>query len=191
MNRNKALAFYKRSTFLINPSFQLKFSLIVCSIIFLSTLVYPVIIFDFFNVFVAQNPNAIQNVVDTQRNLIIFLFVIQVIITTLVFIVFIFLTHKIAGPMFKLKNHLASIREGNPITPLTFRNGDYFADVAEEVSLFLDTVAHNQESDFAYIDEVAAYVQNLNLVTPDDKKPVLNEISRRLIELKSRYNSPV
>jgi signal transduction histidine kinase len=191
LNRNKALAFYKRSTFLINPSFQLQFSLIVCSIIFLSTLVYPVIIFDFFNVFVAQNPSAVQNVVDTQRNLIIFLFVVQVIITTLVFIVFIFLTHKIAGPMFKLKNHLASIREGNPITPLTFRNGDYFADVAEEVSLFLDTVAHNQESDFAYIDEVAAYIQNLNLVTPDDKKPVLNEISRRLIELKSRYNSPV
>ena len=185
------MAFYKRSTFLINPQFQLKFSLIVCSIIFLSTLVYPVIIFDFFNLFIAQNPNAVQNVVDTQRNLIIFLFVVQVIITTLVFIVFIFLTHKIAGPMFKLKNHLASIREGNPITPLTFRNGDYFADVAEEVSLFLDTVAHNQESDFAYIDEVAAYVQNLNLVTPDDKKPVLNEISRRLIELKSRYNSPV
>ncbi len=191
MNRNKALAFYKRSTFLINPSFQLKFSLIVCSIIFLSTLVYPVIIFDFFNVFIAQNPSAVQNVVDTQRNLIFFLFVVQVIITTLVFIVFIFLTHKIAGPMFKLKNHLASIREGNPITPLTFRNGDYFADVAEEVSLFLDTVAHNQESDFAYIEEVAAYIQNLNLVTPDDKKPVLNEISRRLIELKSRYNSPV
>jgi hypothetical protein len=191
LNRNKALAFYKRSTFLINPSFQLKFSLIVCSIIFLSTLVYPVIIFDFFNVFIAQNPSAVQNVVDTQRNLIFFLFVVQVIITTLVFIVFIFLTHKIAGPMFKLKNHLASIREGNPITPLTFRNGDYFADVAEEVSLFLDTVAHNQESDFAYIEEVAAYIQNLNLVTPDDKKPVLNEISRRLIELKSRYNSPV
>ncbi len=191
MNRNKALAFYKRSTFLINPPFQLKFSLIVCSIIFLSTLVYPVIIFDFFSLFVAQNPSAVQNVVNTQRNLIIFLFVIQVIITALVFIVFIFLTHKIAGPMYKLKNHLASIREGNPITTLTFRNGDYFPDVAEEVSLFLDTVAHNQESDFAYIEEVAAYIQNLNLVTPDDKKPVLNEISRRLIELKSRYNSPV
>ncbi len=185
------MAFYKRSTFLINPPFQLKFSLIVSSIIFLSTLVYPVIIFDFFNVFIAQNPNAVENVVHTQKNLIIFLFVVQTIITTLVFIVFIFLTHKIAGPMFKLKNHLASIREGGPITPLTFRNGDYFADVAEEVSLFLDTVAHNQESDFAYIDEVAAYIQNLNLVTPDDKKPVLNEISRRLIELKSRYNSPV
>jgi hypothetical protein len=142
-------------------------------------------------VFVAQNPNAVQNVVNTQRNLIIFLFVVQIIITTLVFIVFIFLTHKIAGPMFKLKNHLASIREGNPITPLTFRNGDYFTDVAEEVSLFLDTVAHNQESDFAYIEEVAAYIQNLNLVTPDDKKPILNEISRRLIELKSRYNPSV
>ena len=107
------------------------------------------------------------------------------------FIVCIFLTHKIAGPMYKLKNHLSNIREGAPVTPLSFRGGDHFHDVAEEVSLFLETVNHNQESDFKYLDEVSSYIDNLSLVVTEDKKPVLKEIARRLLEIKSRYKKTV
>jgi methyl-accepting chemotaxis protein len=187
LNRNKALAFYKRSIFLINPAFQLKFSLIVCSIIVISTLIYPVIIYDFFQLVSANNPAVAKNIVAAQKDLILFLILIQVVITLLVFVIFIFFTHKIAGPMFKLKNHLAKIREGDAISALTFRNGDYFPDVAEEVSLFLETVVLNQEEDFQYVEEVSMYLENLSSIVPDDKKPVLNEISRRLIEIKSRY----
>lgn len=181
------MAFYKRSVFLINPSFQLKFSLIVCSVIVISTLIYPVIIYDFFQLVTKAMPDVSKSILGAQKDLIFYLVLIQSVITLLVFIVFIFFTHKIAGPLYKLKNHLASIREGNEITPLTFRNGDYFHDVAEEVTLFLETVANNQESDFQYVDEISLYIENLSSVVPDDKKPVLNEISRRLLEIKTRY----
>lgn len=181
------MAFYKRSTFLINPGFQLKFSLIVCSIILISTLIYPIIIYDFFNVMITQTPDIPPQIVSAQKNLVLYLILIQTVIILLVFIVFIFFTHKIAGPLYKLKSHLAGIREGNPITPLAFRKGDYFEDVAEEVTLFLETILNNQESDFEYVEELAQYIDNLSPVVPDDKKPVLSEISRRLMELKSRY----
>lgn len=97
------------------------------------------------------------------------------------------MTHKVAGPMYKLKSHLTAIRSGETITPLRFRNGDYFQDVAEEVSLFLETVQLNQENDFLYLEEVAQYIQNLSPVVPDDKKPILNEISVKLREISSRY----
>lgn len=181
------MAFYKRSVFLVDPSFQLKFSLIVCSVILISTLIYPIIIYDFFQIVTESVPNVSQSIVSAQKNLIFYLVLIQSVITILVFIVFIFFTHKVAGPLYKLKNHLASIREGNEITPLTFRNGDYFHDVAEEVTLFLETIAANQENDFQYVDEISLYIENLSTVVPDDKKPVLNEISRRLLDIKSRY----
>lgn len=92
-----------------------------------------------------------------------------------------------AGPLYKLKQHLADIRDGKPITPLSFRDGDYFQDVAEEVTLFLESVLEKQENDFSYIEEVSVYIDNLSTIVPDDKKPVLSEISRRLIEIKSRY----
>jgi hypothetical protein len=181
------LAFYKRSIFLVNPGFQLSFSLIVCSIIFISSLIYPIIILDFFTELLTRYPEIKTNIKLAQSDLLIFLGVIQLIFISMVFIMFIFMTHKIAGPMHKLKNHLANIRQGKPITPLIFRNGDHFHDVAEEVSLFLETLSFNQESDFQYLDEVALYIENLVPIVPDDKKPVLSEISRRLIDIKSRY----
>lgn len=89
--------------------------------------------------------------------------------------------------MHKLKNHLADIRQGKEITLLKFRKGDHFHDVAEEVSLFLQTIAQNQENDFEYLDQVAAYIENIAPVVPDDKKPVLAEITRQLNHIKSRY----
>jgi len=187
LNRIKALAFYKRSIFLVNPSFQLSFSLIVCSIIFVSSLVYPIILMDFLTEIMNRFPEIEANMKLAQTDLLLFLAVIQFIFITMVFIMFIFLTHKIAGPMQKLKNHLEQIRQGGAITPLSFRDGDHFHDVAEEVSLFLETVTFNQENDFQYLDEVAIYIENLVPVVPDDKKPVLNEISRRLMDIKSRY----
>lgn len=187
MNRIKTLAFYKRSVFLINPSFQLKFSLIVCSVVVVSTMIYPIIIYDFFNLITQNSPSISSAVLSAKKDMILYLIIIQAVITLLVFIIFIFLTHKIAGPLFKLKNHLNGIREGNPISPLVFRHGDYFQDVSEEITLFLETVANNQENDFEYIDEVADYIDNLTSVVPDDKKPILSEISRRLLDIQSRY----
>lgn len=187
LNRDKALAFYKRSIFLINPAFQLKFSLVVGSLIFLSSLIYPVILIDFFDEVTTKNPEVAANVLNARNDLIYFLLTIQILFTALVFIVFIFMTHKIAGPLHKMKTHLSKIREGEAITPLTFRGGDHFQDVAEEVTLFLETVSNNQEKDFQYLDEVSAYIDNLAPVVPDDKKPILNEISRRLKHIQDRY----
>lgn len=136
---------------------------------------------------VSKNPNVSTDIQAAKNNLIIYLVGIQLFFTFLVFILFIFFTHKIAGPLFKLKNHLTKIREGEAITPLTFRDGDHFHDVAEEVTLFLETLVLNQENDFQYLDEVATYIENLTPVVPDDKKPILNEISRQLMDIKSRY----
>lgn len=187
LNRIKALAFYKRSVFLVNPGFQLRFSVMVCSLIFLSSLIYPIILIDFFDEMSRTVPTVSENVLQARNELVLYLAIIQVLFILMVFVLFIFMTHKIAGPLYKLKSHLAAIRHGQSIGPLTFRNGDHFHDVAEEVSLFLETISLNQESDFQYVDEVAAYIDNLSTVVPDDKKPILSEISRRLIVIQSRY----
>jgi hypothetical protein len=191
LNRNKALAFYKRAVYIINPSFQITFSLIVCSFIIISSVIYPIILIDFLNEIASRYPEIAANMKLAQSDLILYIGMIQIFVIVLVFIIFIFFTHRIAGPMHKLKMHLSKIRQGEPITPLTFRSGDHFHDVAEEVTLFLETLTYNQENDFMYLEEISTYIENLTPVVPDDKKPVLSEISRRLIEIKSRYkNSP-
>lgn len=146
---------------------------------------------DFFNEMVTLHPQLKANVESAKNEFILFLFVIQILFIFLVFIVLVFMTHKVAGPLYKLKNHLASIRDGEEITPIVFRNGDHFHDLAEEVNLFLETVVHHQETDFEYIDEVSIYIDNLSSVVPDDKKPLLAEITRRLSDIESRYKKPL
>jgi hypothetical protein len=185
------LAINKRTIFLVNPTFQLSFSLMICSIIFISSLIYPFIIIDFFNSIAGRFPDVAGNLKLAQNELLLFLALIQFIFIFIVFITFIFMTHKVAGPMYKLKAHLSAIREGGPVAPLVFRNGDHFHDVAEEVTLFLETIADNQEKDFKYLEEIAIYIENLSPIVPDDKKPILNEISRRLLNIKSRYQRSV
>lgn len=107
----------------------------------------------------------------------------------MVLILFIFFTHKIAGPLYKLKSHLQQIREGEIIRPLTFRSGDYFHDVAEEVSEFLESIAINQEADFKFLEEVRIYLDNLTGVIPEDKKPIVAEINSKLTKIQNRYQS--
>lgn len=181
------MATYKRSIFLIDQKFQIRFSLTVASLVFLTSLIYPIIFMDFVDEMTRLTPQLAEQFQTSRNQLVVFLAIIQIILTVIVFIIFIFMTHKVAGPMYKLRSHLNNIREGETITPLKFRGGDYFQDVAEDVSLFLETVQLNQENDFLYLEEVAQYIQNLSPVVPDDKKPILNEISVKLREISSRY----
>ncbi len=181
------MAFYKRSTFIIDKDFQIRFCLIVTSLVFLSSLIFPVIFIDFLEEMILAHPELASAVKDYKANLIMIMLPIQLVFIGVVFIFMIFVTHKIAGPMYKLKEHLAGIREGEEARPLTFRQGDYFEDVAEEVSRYIATVRENQETDFEYLEEVTAYIENLSPAIPDDKRPVLKEISRRLNDIVDRY----
>lgn len=181
------MAFYKRSTFLIDPKFQLRFSIVVSSMFVIGSLIYAFVVYDFIGDLGNHYALTKLGVTEAAQSFLIFLIPFQFLLTALVVLTSIFLTHKVAGPLYKLKNHLSHIREGDPITALEFRTGDNFQDVAEEVTSFLDWVVANQEADFKYVQEVASYVDNLALVIPDDKKPVLNEISRRLKDISTRY----
>ncbi len=181
------MAFYKRSIFLVDPKFQIKFSLAVSFLIFISNLIYPLLLWDFLNQISNSNPLMATKLGATKNEFFFYLLIIQIIFISLVFIIFIFLTHKIAGPLYKLKKHLLGIRQGEPVTPLVFRGGDHFTDVAEEVTLFLETLTLNHEQDFQYLTEVSQFIKNLSSVIPDDKKPVLEEIEHRLKEIQFRY----
>ncbi len=191
LEQDKALAFYKRSTFLIDPRFQLRFSIVISLMFILGSLIYAFVVYDFISDLGNQYALTKLGVGEAAKSFLIFLIPFQFLLTSLVILTAIFLTHKVAGPLYKLKNHLLHIREGDPISPLEFRTGDNFLDVADEVSLFLEWVTANQDADFKYVSEVAAYIDNLAMVIPDDKKPVLNEISTRLKEISSRYKKDI
>lgn len=46
-------------------------------------------------------------------------------------------SHRIAGPLFRLKKHMHQISEGGPLEELTFRKKDYFQEIPGEFNAML------------------------------------------------------
>ena len=184
---------YKRRVYLINPKFQLKFSFYVCIIVFISSLIYPITIYDLFGKFVnivAQSNPAYTNTLEEKRSsIIVILSLWQTGFTAMIFIICIFFSHKIAGPVYKLTNHLKKIRSGDSISDLSFRNGDYFPELANELNSTLNQFQTDHKNDFVYLDEINSYLQNLRLSLPEDKHNLIDEITERLSNIKHRYGA--
>ncbi len=178
---------YKRNIFLINPKFQIKFSLIICTLIAVSSLMYPFAIYNIFEFFIEKMPQIKTHADAIQSTVFITLVIFQAVFIFGVFIIFIFISHKIAGPMYKLKIFLRSIADGNAPETLFFRKGDYFRDIADDINDAFGKLRTQHQEDTHYIQEVISYLDNLALAIPEDKKPVLRETITRLNQIKNRF----
>lgn len=181
---------YSRKIYLINPKFQIRFSLYVCLIVFLTSIIYPFSIYELMNTiishFALKNPEIATHYSSKRDALILFLILLHLGFTCLTFFVCVFFSHKIAGPIYKLQKHLKLIREGNN-EKLFFRKGDYFQELADDVNETFEQLEDGYKNDLVYLSEVTSYINNLSLVVPDDKRVVLNEISARLSSMQERF----
>lgn len=183
------MALYKRTIFVVNPAFQYKFSFIVCSFAVLASIMYPWTLYELYEKMIASDPSGAANLQQNRMELMVLLGSIQLGFIGLIFVISIFISHKIAGPLYKLQNYLRNIREGGEITNLFFREGDNFPEIAEEINSVMEYFVQQRQDDFENLEEVSSYIANLSLVVPEDKKPVLNEILSKLAEIQARYQS--
>lgn len=184
---------YSRKIFLINPEFQLKFSFYISLLILISSLLYPITIYNLLSEIMVSmqkvNPRLFSNLSEKRGTLITVLVMWQLGFSALVFIVCIFFSHKIAGPMYKLQKFLLGKINGTEDGKLYFRKGDHFQEIAETVNNVFETIEEQKEEDLAYLNEVKTYINNLGLVVPEDKRAVLNEINVKISEIQERYKN--
>ena len=162
-----------RRSYIINPKFQYKFSFIICSLIFIGSLIYPITIYDLFNYIIELNPGVADQTEAHRNNLIQFLVLMQISFMGVVFIFCIFISHKVAGPIYKLSTYLQNLRSTGEVTSLTFRDGDNFPELADEINKTVDFLVSKSEEEIQELKDLSAYLENLSLVIPEDKKPVL------------------
>ena len=137
---------YKRSIFLINRPFQLRFSFYVCSWLFALSLIYPWFIQSLFGAFVRyvtldpMGPELakLQTVRSQMTSILIGL---QASFLAVTFLVSIFVSHKIAGPLYKLRRAFEDARGGNTSTKLRFRKGDHFQELADGYNEMMERFA--------------------------------------------------
>jgi methyl-accepting chemotaxis protein len=194
---------YKRTIFLINPRFQLKFSLLISVIVFISSLIYPVLIY---NLITSYRNNITRNLVkicanekeeiasisksvsNQRENLIYLLIFGQLIFTGLIFIISIFFSLKIAGPIYKTQKYLKKIAQGNGLGKLTFRNEDYFKDLADDFNNTFTNLQNSYNKDVVYLNEVHSYLDKISTKIPNENKKALEEINYKIQEIQKRFN---
>jgi hypothetical protein len=97
-------------------------------------LIYPVAIHDIFEKFTVLIGGESNQFIEQRNNLFIYLITVQIVFTLLMIVICLWISHRIAGPMFKLTKYLAELREGKDVGKLCFREGDYFPEVADEIN---------------------------------------------------------
>ncbi len=188
------MAAYKRTIYLVDPKFQLKFAFFVTSLVFACSLIYPLVIYEiyegFINIAVEKGLIEISQSLENAKSTLIQLLVLfQVIFTTIVFIICIFQGHKIAGPLFKLKKFLRAIREGNSQEKLFFRKGDNFKEVAEEYNLAMEVINKSLLTQAQKAEEIAQVVSKAMGEDDGIKPEIGNEILKKISEIQNPINN--
>ena len=178
----------KRKNFLINPKFQMKFSLYVAILVFISSLIYPITIYDLMQSFIdflsKGRPGASDLLAGKRTSLIQILAIWQVGFTFLVFVVCIFFSHRIAGPLYKLQLTLEKFRkDGFVKQKLFFRSGDYFKEIADDFNKTFESINERENKLAQSIVEINKNLNDLKAGLDDQKISSIDSISQSLNEL--------
>jgi len=135
----------RRKLFLINKPFQYRFTLFVCSWLIALSFAYPLLIkslFDYFTQYLEADPMGpmSQQIAQIKSEVITLLILLQTVLIVLSAMISIFMSHRIAGPLFKLKRYFVEAAAGNLEQVITFRKGDYFKELATEYNNMMEKI---------------------------------------------------
>ena len=181
---------HNRHIYLINPRFQIKFSIFMSVIILLSNLVYPFVVYNYVDYFIVLLdkllPSHSLDFAAERKNVITLLIVFQILFALLISFICVFFSHKVAGPLHKLKLFLESMRENKSFSQsLYFRDTDYFTEVADEVNKTLDVFREAAKEKLSVLNEIGEQINHLGHSVSENNKDSFNRIKEKLTKMKN------
>lgn len=140
-----------RKNFLINKDFQLKVASYITGILILFVFLYPVVIYKMFdfilNIVGEDCSSASLDILASSRTTVIATIMgLQLILVVFVFIFSLYLSHRIAGPIYKLAITLKSGITGPLTKVMHFRKNDFFSEIADDYNELMSAVQTKLDS---------------------------------------------
>ena len=173
-----------RSTEIIPPRKEFLFLIKLLAILIGSLIVSFIILFVFLNKNLGSSyPDAFQ-VVSRAVNKLNFYFLFTVFIqllfsSILLFFVTLLFSHKIAGPMFRLKRILKQYSEGEGTEEILFRQTDFLPGVSEWFSDFFSFLKKRKD----LLEEAESLLVKLDTETEENSKEIIEKIQDLITEL--------
>jgi len=187
MFRGVELKDYKRKNYLINPRFQIKVSIYLILCIVVCTVVYPIGIWQLFYLFaqtISEYDPAKMQILEEQKTEIFTLLSLWVLGTlSLAFVVCIFISHRIAGPLHKLKEYLKDLPNHKIVPKLIFRQGDYFSEIADIWNKSFGEIQNIGDVNGA-VDEVIAQLEGIKAKSGHELEGQLQAVMEKIKKFK-------
>ncbi len=182
---------YKRHIYIINKSFQFKYLFIIIGVMLVTVvsvsfttfyIIWSNVIKEYF--FIPEASKKLVNIFIKTSELLIIPIIILLVIFSLIGI---FYSHKIAGPLFRVKRICDELAKGNLNQHVKFRKGDEFHDIAESLNKVINGLKSLVKENRQIIDRIFLITQKLknDLNTQKDLK---SDVKDAIIELDKIVN---
>jgi methyl-accepting chemotaxis protein len=178
----------RRNVLLINPQFQFRFMLYVVSFLLALSFIYPLVIdglFDHFTRLLVERgmSSDLQTIQSTRQDVFWLLIGVQGTFLLLASFVSFFISHRIAGPIYKLKQTMDAAREGAINRNLVFRKKDHFQEITESYNALMASLAG--DVNLERVSNVIAQLEELEKTASDEARVALRAA---IVDLKKVRN---
>jgi len=176
----------RRSILLLDPKFQLRFSFYVCSWILALSLLFPAVIYSLFEWIIMRTathmtPEVRASLNDIQSDVFWNLVLLEATYMGLIVLISLFLSHRIVGPIYKLRKYLHGATNGNLLADLKFRKADHFQDLATDYNAMITGVRNRIH---AGIETVSTSIARIETVLPLVDGETKKELEAALTDLR-------
>ena len=177
-----------RKHFLINPAFQVRFSLLFTAAVIVFSSIFPIFVFTLLetmehHAYFKKNNGLATALNEARSDVIIFLLVMLLIITVLAFFLALFHSHRIAGPLYKLRISMIAMQQGVLDHHIRFRNKDNFMELADGFNLMTDAIFSRRRKDFERVHSVIPKLELLERSLQGEEQATVSEVLLALKEL--------
>lgn len=177
-----------RRHLLINPIFQLRFAALFCLAVLVFSAIFPLFVYSMFSALLqhphfTQNPAALAALQQARYDLSIFLGLTFLVTLSTAFALAIFHSHRIAGPLYKLRMAMVAMQQGVLDKHIQFRTKDNFTEMADGFNAMTDAIFIRRRRDFERIHSVIPKLERLQRTLVGEEQALVTESLHALQEL--------
>lgn len=177
-----------RKHLLIHPAFQLKFASLFTTAVAVFSVIFPIFVYSMFDAiethsFFQKNAAAMHSLREARYDVTLF-FIVMVIVTLVTsFMLALFHSHRIAGPLYKLRMAMIGMQQGVLDQHIQFRTKDNFAELADGFNAMTDAIFIRRRRDFERVNSVIPKLERLQRNLTGEEQASVTEVLHALQEL--------
>ena len=184
---------YQRKTFLINPNFQLRVSFYIATWLLPLSLLAPAIYYNKYEYLIkyAKDHSILEMVdlLEKQRSLVTGeLILVQAVLMVITFLISLYMSHKIAGPLHKLHTAFSRAKKGHFTEGLRFRTSDHFQELSEDFNDMVSTVRGMVDQNVETVSTAIARIETAMADTQGKGKEELEQALTELRKIRERFS---